>query len=634
MRSLEEIHADLRPALDRDDVETMFERADELSEYDDHRAQSFAAWVRGTAYRIKRQFEKAFVEYEKSETIARDNDDDRATLRAMDGAARTNMMMARFDDALKGFREQIPYAIEHDDRNVMAHVMGCIGICEMELGDLPGAKEHYTKALEIHIELGDQLNEAIVRGNIGNVHAQASDYPGALECYLKACRLYEDLKMTDRLPSMYQNIGQIHSSLGNPERGQVYLNKGIELATKEGNDLQVTRIQGTLAEIERTNGELDSALQRAQQAERRFVELNDPMNALRTASMVAQIYLDQGQLDKARETLERIDVDSDTALFARFAQLNAKARYLEASGDLDGAKETYMRCLATASEIGQRDEEASIHLALRDLSEKRDDLRAYVEHNRRYSEITEETRGSSAAMKLAMVEKDREMAEERQERDRERAILHSTLPSHIADRLVRGEDVSGDEHENASVLFADIVAFTDHAAKMTPAEVTKLLAQVFEHFDALCDEHNVTKIKTIGDSYLAVAFEESGATIQGAASVAIAIANSSFTWPDGSPLSLRIGIDHGPVVSGVIGTQRLQYDVWGDTVNTASRMEGSSEEGKVHCTEGFAAACHPEVYPECSEGPLSNTEPFSVTKRGSIDIKGKGTMTTYWLEGA
>ena len=219
-------------------------------------------------------------------------------------------------------------------------------------------------------------------------------------------------------------------------------------------------------------------------------------------------------------------------------------------------------------------------------------------------------------LRIAMQEKEREIELERKEREKERAVLYSTLPPEIADRVIRGEDVSGDKHEHAAVLFLDVVGFTTHSSALDPQVTTRLLAEIFRRFDEICTEHNVTKIKTIGDSYMAVGFHEDAA--QAVAATAQAMITSNFFWPDGSPVQFRIGLHIGSVVAGVIGTQRLQYDVWGDTVNTASRMESTGEPGKVQVSEAFA---------ELVAGR------FTLSARGTIDIKGKGSMTTFWLEG-
>ncbi|MCO6466486.1 MAG: adenylate/guanylate cyclase domain-containing protein, partial [Bradyrhizobiaceae bacterium] len=219
---------------------------------------------------------------------------------------------------------------------------------------------------------------------------------------------------------------------------------------------------------------------------------------------------------------------------------------------------------------------------------------------------------------------------EREEREREKALLYGALPKHIADRMLRGEDVSGDEHPSVSVLFMDIAGFTSHSQTLHPREVTELLDRLFESIDKACTEYHVVKIKTIGDAYLAVAFplSDDHDAMQGASTahelritqVATQVMQHGLSWPDGSPVQVRIGLHTGAVVAGVIGTQRLQYDVWGDTVNTASRMESTSEPGRIHASDVFAQAL------------AQHDSPYVCTPRGTIEVKGRGSMQTYWVE--
>jgi class 3 adenylate cyclase len=141
------------------------------------------------------------------------------------------------------------------------------------------------------------------------------------------------------------------------------------------------------------------------------------------------------------------------------------------------------------------------------------------------------------------------------------------------------------------------------------------------------------KIKTIGDSYMAVAFP-SAQYLQDIVHAAHTMLSHTFTWPHNHELVLfRIGIHVGSVVAGVLGTERMQYDVWGDTVNVASRMESTGEAGRIHVSEAFALLLSPGTsHLRERGGDTQFPIPYSLFPRGEIEIKGKGTMTTYWLE--
>jgi class 3 adenylate cyclase len=204
------------------------------------------------------------------------------------------------------------------------------------------------------------------------------------------------------------------------------------------------------------------------------------------------------------------------------------------------------------------------------------------------------------------------------------------------------------------VLFLDIVGFTRISDRIPPGHVVHLLEQIFTTLDAVCERHGVMKIKTIGDSYMAVAFSNTEdqtpknghvvSAAQCAVEMLAALNTLEVTMPPDlgdtswtntiDDINVRIGLHCGPVTAGVIGTQRLQYDVWGDTVNVASRMESHGEPGRIHVSEAFASALLSEGGGQRAEGKRNGSvtsESLTIFNRGQISIKGKGEMTTYWL---
>jgi guanylate cyclase len=210
----------------------------------------------------------------------------------------------------------------------------------------------------------------------------------------------------------------------------------------------------------------------------------------------------------------------------------------------------------------------------------------------------------------------------RAEQEKSEALLTNILPSSIAERLKAASQTIADDCESASILFADVVDFTPLAQRLPAAEVVGILDQLFSRFDELVEQHGLEKIKTIGDCYMAAAGvpNPSPDHARKAALLALdmrdAVATSAVA---GQPLcELRIGINSGPVVAGVIGTKRFLYDLWGDAVNTASRMESQSTPGEIQITRTTYELLKDE---------------FVCRRRGTILVKGKGRMETWYLEG-
>jgi len=218
-------------------------------------------------------------------------------------------------------------------------------------------------------------------------------------------------------------------------------------------------------------------------------------------------------------------------------------------------------------------------------------------------------------------ETDRAEAALAREQARSEALLHSTLPAPIVARLKKQPGRIADQVDEACVLFADIVGFTPLAATLPGEELVDLLDVVFSRFDRLAAAEGLEKIKTIGDAYMVVAglplpHEE---PVPAMARVAIRMRDAvrEVAETRGVALDVRIGFHVGPVVAGVIGEQRLSYDLWGDTVNLASRMESHGEPGRIQVTEAVVA--------RLGEG-------FQLVERGPVAVKGKGDVRTWLLE--
>ena len=198
-------------------------------------------------------------------------------------------------------------------------------------------------------------------------------------------------------------------------------------------------------------------------------------------------------------------------------------------------------------------------------------------------------------------------------------LLQAILPDEIAKRLKSDRTMIADDHESASVLFADVVGFTPMSATMSPPELVGLLNAVFTTFDGFVEELGLEKIKTVGDEYMVAAGVPHGRSDHAHAIAELALRIRDHTERhrfDGHDISLRIGINSGPVVAGIVGTHKFAYDLWGDVVNTASRMESEGVAGSIQVT--------PATY------ELIRDE-FVCEPRGVISVKGKGDMNTYIL---
>ncbi len=223
-------------------------------------------------------------------------------------------------------------------------------------------------------------------------------------------------------------------------------------------------------------------------------------------------------------------------------------------------------------------------------------------------------------LRLLQLQAEKELVE--REREKSERLLLNILPSAIAGRLKGGEKSIANGHEIVSVMFADLCGFTALSRKTTPADLVSMLNGIFTAFDHIVEQHGVEKIKTIGDCYMLVGgiplHRDDHAAAVAECALEMLDALAALNRESGTELQMRVGIHTGPVVAGVIGKIKFTYDLWGDTVNVASRMESSGQPGRVHLSEQTA---------ELLQGR------FLLEDRGFVECKGLGAVKTFFLNG-
>ena len=209
------------------------------------------------------------------------------------------------------------------------------------------------------------------------------------------------------------------------------------------------------------------------------------------------------------------------------------------------------------------------------------------------------------------------------EYQRSETLLANILPASIAERLKDpAHTIIADKYDDASIMFADIAGYTKRASDTAPAELVRFLDALYTDLDALVDRHGLEKVKTSGDSYMVVSGVPEARPDHLAALACLALdmadAVAGLTDPQGREVPLRIGVASGPVVAGVVGARKFFYDVWGDAVNVASRMESTDVEGRIQVPQNVYERLRGE---------------FDFEERGEVDVKGKGLMHTWYLTG-
>lgn len=211
----------------------------------------------------------------------------------------------------------------------------------------------------------------------------------------------------------------------------------------------------------------------------------------------------------------------------------------------------------------------------------------------------------------------RETRRAQAERERADGVLYNVLPRAVADEIKQSGRVQARKFDNLGVLFADIAGFTQFSSRLPPDALVLVLDEIFSSFDTLVQQHRLEKIKTIGDAYMVVAPGRIDALCRLALEMRAALEH--YNHANGTGMALRIGIHAGPAVAGVLGVQRFLYDVWGDTVNIASRLESAGRAGSIQVSETVVRQAG---------------DAFDFHARGLVELQGRGRLLTYWLLGA
>ncbi|MBK6292604.1 MAG: tetratricopeptide repeat protein [Candidatus Kapabacteria bacterium] len=488
------------------------------------------------------------------------------------------------------------------------------------------SQEHLSKAYSLSVDLQSVEYSALIYVDLANITSDAGDTAKAITMYESSLHVLGKSKENAadciiirlNLASLYPSVGRDQDALREydlllekPEVKQhptllysVQLNRAISLKRLRRHDESLESYQ-SLLEMTRANSNDEFQL-------RALVGLADLLTILGTQSEAREMSMKAVALAETLgveplkyQAIANIAViehqEGNTGI--AIDHILASFQWMTENGDLSHAID-YGRILAELYTVQDRYQDA-FHVQ-RSCSEL---------HRSMYEKEIERT------IELASVRS--RLDHERNAirfRDEERnKILNAVLPPRVASRLMAGETHIADNMNDVTIMFADIVGFTKMASSMEPEHLVILLEDLFTEMDRVCAMFGCERLKTIGDSFMAIcgASEYLPDHVERMCKAALYIVSGRATMPlDHS--RLRIGIHAGPVVAGVMSGARLSYDVWGYTVNIASRIEENSQPGRILCSESV-------------EHVLRNVSGFTFEKHKPLDIKGKGLLSTYWI---
>lgn len=523
------------------------------------------------------------------------------------------------------------------------------------------------------LALAEQLDMkkgmARAHNGIGNNHKAASEYPQALEQYLQALKLFEAINDQKNVATVLMNIGTVYRPMHEYGKALEYYRKTLETAGKQGNKKLSGLAMGNIGVIYAEQGNFKTAMEYDQKALKIFEEIDDKIDIAWTTENTGSDYAGLHEYSTAimyynkalamnRTLNDRKDEASDLEVIgnayrelAKTATGPLKNEYLQRSldsigkaktilielNDLDYLKGSYWDASNTLEQMGKYREAldnykqfASLNdsifstdkrLAIAKLStqkaemdnEQQVKLNRILNIRRRNETIMFATGAFLLLLITGFVIKERKKSDK---------LLLNILPTKVASELKRKGSAAARNFNDVTVLFTDFVNFTMLAERMQPQELVDELHNCFKAFDAIVTKHHIEKIKTVGDAYLAVSGLPAANPQHAHNMVMAAIEIRNYMQQRKKQLGdntfdLRIGINSGSVVAGIVGVKKFAYDIWGDTVNIAARMEQHSEANKVNISQS--------TYELVKDA-------FDCQYRGEIEAKNKGRLAMYFVE--
>ncbi len=479
----------------------------------------------------------------------------------------------QYPKALEYLDKALKMREESGNKKGIAHALNNIGVVYKEQGNYEAASAVYRKALKIYEATDDQHGIMMTTGNMGNVYAMQKRYKEALSCFMKAMNIAEETGDRRSIAIAFASIGELYLEMakdrsssdgyghatnmtpGYLQKAILYLEKGIEMYKFIGAIGSIQDSYDNLSEAYQLSGNYKAAFE----AQEQYIVYKDSIFNKESTEKITRLELEGDyQRKQLADSLKNIEVKKLNAL-----KLQKQKTY------------TYIGAGAVLLLLG-------------------------------FSFFIVKERSKS--------EKSRTQAE---------GLLLNILPSEIADELKDRGATTAKHFDEVTVLFTDFVNFTLAGERMGTQKLVEELHTCFKAFDEIIGKHNIEKIKTIGDAYLAVSglpvpdSRHAENVLNAAIEIRAFMQNRRQQLGD-ETFEVRIGIHSGPVVAGIVGVKKFAYDIWGDTVNTAARMEQKSEAGKINISQTTYELVR---------------DKFSCTYRGEIEAKNKGMMKMYFVEG-
>lgn len=564
-------------------------------------------------------------------TYAQDNDLSSEILELKENA-RSHRIQGEYVAARTELNQALSLTDNNTEKSLIADLHNKLGVLGIYEYKFPEALSSLQTALTIYRELEDEEGIAECLNNMASIHMSLNNYAQAKENYKQSLKIREKGSDFRKLGIAYNNLGLVYNRMNKPDSALYYfhLGQGIWEALNDSIGIGITLnlIGGTL----RDQGELEGALTVKRESLMMFKSSSE--------TSLINIEMATAEMGQILSMLERYDKSIDKCKDLCFSMhglhslssgkkccyvLYESYSYLENYPKALKAYKKYilLKDSILGTQAVQEITKLELNYAFEQISQA-DSLRFESERQLQQERINRQRTGLFTVVGIlfllgvltVVILRGKKRSEE---------LLLNILPAAIAKELKLTGKSQPKKYESVSVIFADIKGFTEISEKLSPEELLKEINVYFTAFDQIMEKYQVEKIKTIGDCYMAVSGlpEERDDHALRAVNAAIEMQNFVRTQQNAQKaknepfFEIRIGIHSGPVVAGIVGTNKFQYDIWGDTVNTANRLETNCETGKVNISEA--------TY-------LLVKNSFDCNYRGKVETKGKGSISMYYVD--
>lgn len=547
--------------------------------------------------------------------------------------------LSRSNEGLSYLERAYEIALELGEKDNLSTITGNLGLVHSSLSNDVKALELLRFSEDISKELKTYDHLAIVSDNIATIFNKHGDYSKALEYFSKALELHTRSNAKDGIGRALGHIGSVYFSMNDLEKAEEYLFKALSIHEEIDYKRGIETWHEILGDIMLEKGNADEALNHFTKAIEVNRFLGNPITEAVHIGSIGDVHLHKGQLDEAYDYYntaleilrdsERVGDYYDNLLQMTKIQSNPAF----AQHDISKAESILLETLESLRKLSLKSIELAYLIHLSDMYKSQGKWEEAYQFYVMSMNVQQEINSNEVRDKIKDMEFQQAYHQMEQQRlveltrlQEKEQLLHEILPSHVAEKIIRGEKTIAEECHDMTIMFADIVGFTSLSEHLQPSQIIELLNSVYSNLDQLAEMHGIEKIKTIGDAYMAICNTDEDLREHKRRMLTFAkqILHSckEITLPNGDFLQVRIGIHSGPTVTGVIGTKKLSYDVWGDAVNTAARMESYGEPGTIQISQEF--------YEEVKDFEVVKSMHFLTQKE--VAMKGKGMMHTVLLQ--